>query len=113
MAHDDVLVRRGERCREMAARMDAPPQLGFQGLYGVRGVDDPPNIAGEAEEREGFPPDPAAVLGDGGIFLTLSSGLEGGERVLGGPGILGPVDVLERGRNCLSVLVRTRNPSNS
>ena len=39
---------------EMAARPDSPSQLGVQGLYGVRCVDDPTYIAREGEEWDDF-----------------------------------------------------------
>ena len=91
----------------MAARGDGPPQLGIQGLYGIRCINDPTDLAGEGKERDDFLPHSAPALADVRIFLPPMNRRrrrrEPPRRL--GHQRPGPVDVLERGGDRLVVLV--------
>src|SRR4051812_30004317 len=61
-------LRGGPVGREMAPRLDGPPQLGVERLDGVRGVEQPPDLGREGVERHHLTPGPAPARGDGGIL---------------------------------------------
>jgi hypothetical protein len=69
----------------------------------IRGVQNPPDIAGESIERDDFSPGAPPALADCRVFLPPEALLEGAERGFGSGGINGSVDTLERSRNRLSV----------
>jgi hypothetical protein len=52
-------------------------QLGIERLNGIRGVQNPPDLAGKGMERHDFGPSPAPALADGGVFLAPAAVLEG------------------------------------
>ncbi len=88
---------------ERAARLDRFPDHPVQALYGVRGVDHPADFRAEGEKRDHLPPGPAPGRGDRGISPAPDL-VEGLQRVPGGLGRLGAVDVAELRGDRFSVL---------
>lgn len=91
--------------REVAAGPNRPAQLGIEGLDGVRGMDDPADLRREGEERDDLAPVPLPSQGDREFCLAPIAVGESFQRGDAGLGILGPVDLLERRRDGLAVLV--------
>ena len=87
----------------MAPGPDGSPQLGVQRLDGIRGVQDPPHIAGEGVKRDDLAPGAPPALSDCRVFLAPEALLEGAKRGLAGIGIDGAVNALQRTRDRFSV----------
>src|SRR5580700_7658331 len=87
----------------MAPGPDGSAELGVQRLDGVRGVPDPPHLAGEGVERDYLAPGPPPALADGRIFSAPEAFLEGAKRGFAGIGVDGSVDPLQCGCHRLSV----------
>ena len=98
-------LQRGLVGREVAPGAHGPAQRGVQGLDGVRGVQDSPDLARERVERDDFAPGPSPTLSDGRVLPAPFARLEGRQGRLAGGGIEGAVDVLQRRRHGLAVLV--------
>jgi FkbM family methyltransferase len=80
---------------EVASGPDGAAQLGIQGLDRIAGVDDPPDVVREGEERDDLGPGPPPALADGGIAGAPGTGLECAQRLFGRIGIGSAVDFLQ------------------
>jgi hypothetical protein len=86
------------RSLELSASMALPR---WHCLDGIGGVQNPPHLAGKGMERDDFGPGAPPAPADSRVFATPGALFEGVER---GFGVECPVNVLERGRNRLSIL---------
>src|SRR5208283_1912853 len=98
-------LQRGLVGREVPPGADCAAEFGVQRLNGIRCVEDAADLGWEGIEGYHLAPGTPPTLADGRVFAAPLPYLEGRQGRLGGGGVDGAVDVLERCRDCLAVFV--------
>ena len=90
--------------REVSAAAHGGAQRAIEALDRIGGVDDPPDLGREGEERDHLLPLPPPQRGDRGVFLAPWAGLEGIQGDQCGIGCGRLVDRLQRRHDLAAVL---------
>ena len=80
-------------------------QLGVERLYGIRRVENAPDLVGKGIERDDLSPRPAPALCNRRIAPPPEAVLEGGESRFSGFGVDGSIDIFQGCRDRFTVLV--------